>query len=183
MSMAPAIGRSATDAAPFQGGDCEKYCVFQLRRSTIAVLADAVREVALRPAIASVPRSDLLLAGLTHLRNEFIPVIRLEPRAGNATDGDAHILVLNANDGPWAMLVDRVLGLVPLEVSMCGDGGALTGWSSAVMGSATHENRIIQVLDVQALRRYVGDSLACCWRAANFNTTQSVRSPADPAVH
>jgi chemotaxis signal transduction protein len=145
---------------------CEKYCVFQRRNSTFGLLASVVQEVALRPQIAVVPDADPLLAGICHLRNEFLPVLRLSEfslEQGPQSSGQ-QIVVISAANGPWALLVDRVIGLVPLEVSLCSDVGATHGWSAAVMGSATHESQIVQVLDTNALLRFAEQILNRYWR-------------------
>ena len=72
---------------------------------------------------------------------------------------EQQIVVVSSASGPWALLVDRVVGLLPLEVSLCSDVGASHGWSAAVMGSATHQKQIVQVLDANALFRLAEDAL------------------------
>ena len=54
---------------------CEKYCLFRVGHSVLAVLAARVREVGLRPTITPVPHTDSLLAGVAHIRNEFLPIL------------------------------------------------------------------------------------------------------------
>lgn len=145
---------------------CEKYCVFEVGTSTLAVLATAVREVALRPQIAPVPDSNRLLAGLCHLRNEFLPVVNLHDveMAFNSPSRGRQVIVITAGNGPWALVVDRVIGLVPLEVSLSSEASTTLGWTSSVMGSASHDDRIVQVLDANSLFRYFDDALGVFWR-------------------
>ncbi len=140
---------------------CEKYCVYQRGNSLFGLLASGVREVALRPQFVVIPNTDSLLAGVCHFRNELLPVLRLdefETRAGG-DDQSRQIVVVSSASGAWAILVDRVIGLLPLEVSICSDVGACHGWSAAVMGSASHDNQIVQVLDANALYRFADDVL------------------------
>ncbi len=86
-------------AAPTHGENslglptAEKYCLFQRATVTFGLLATAVREVAIRPSITVVPDADPLLAGICHIRNEFLPVVRSErvcraagPRSHRRTD-------------------------------------------------------------------------------------------------
>jgi purine-binding chemotaxis protein CheW len=153
-----------------QGGidlaSTEKFCVFQRASATFGVLASVVREVALQPSVTFVPDADPLLAGICHIRNEFLPVIRLSEFSvrKEISVGEQQIIVISSANGPWALLVDRVIGLLPLEVSLCSDVGASHGWSAAVMGSATYRNQIVQVLDANALLRLAEDVLSRYWR-------------------
>jgi chemotaxis signal transduction protein len=144
----------------------EKFCVFQRATATFGLLASVVREVALQPSLTVVPDADPLLAGICHIRNEFLPVIRLSEFTvrQELVAGEQQIVVISAANGPWALLVDRVIGLLPLEVSLCSDVGASHGWSAAVMGSATYRNQIVQVLDANALLRLADDVLSRYWR-------------------
>ena len=55
----------------------EKYCLFHRATATFGLLASVVREVASRPPITVVPDADPFLAGICHIRNEFLPVLHL----------------------------------------------------------------------------------------------------------
>ena len=157
---------TASDQSSLDLSSSEKFCVFQRATATFGLLASVVREVASRPKITVVPDADPLLAGICHIRNEFLPVLRLSEFAAReeTRPAEQQIVVVSAASGPWALLVDRVIGLLPLEVSLCSDVGASHGWSAAVMGSATHQNQIVQVLDANALLRLAEDVLNRFWR-------------------
>ena len=159
-----------TASDPLDLQTCEKYCVFQRGGDTLGILATAVREVALRPTIAVVPDADPSLAGLCHLRNEFLPVVSLNDlntRGGQTAD--MQIIVFTAANGSWALLVDRVIGLVPLEVSLSTHVGSGGGWTSALMGSASHDDQIVRVMDANALFRFVEDSLNRYWQGESVS--------------
>jgi len=160
----PAV--SASGQSGLDLSSAEKFCVFQRASATFGLLASVVREVAMRPTVTFVPDADPLLAGICHIRNEFLPVLRLSEFAAHKKSdiGEQQIIVISAPHGPWALQVDRVIGLLPLEVSLCSDVGASHGWSAAVMGSATHRNQIVQVLDANALLRLADDVLSRYWR-------------------
>lgn len=151
------------------GGDvqnCEKYCVFERGNNLYGVLATAVREVGLRPAVAHMPDSHPLLAGLGHLRNEFVPLLVDQDRADQLrrpTGEERQVVVIGGENGAWGLLVDRVLGLMALEVSLCGESRTAPGWSAAVMGAATWDHRVVRILDERALYRSVADSLNSYW--------------------
>lgn len=148
---------------------CERYCVFQYGDACFGVLATTVREVALRPKVSVVPGAGSMLVGLCHLRNEFLPVVQLRDGVFdvNSSAQKQQIVVVSAAGGSWALLVDRVIGLVPLEVSLSSEGNSAMGWSSSVMGSASHDDKIVQVIDANALFRYFDSSLSQGWQANN----------------
>jgi chemotaxis signal transduction protein len=105
-------------------------------------------------SIVPLPCFAALLAGVCHVRNEFLPVLRLHTLQDEVDrDGEvnARLVVLTSPSGPWAVLVDEVAGLVPLEVSVDADVKFLDGWMSAVMGSATFRNNVVRVLDPNRL--------------------------------
>lgn len=143
---------------------CEKYCVFQRGRSVFAILATSVREVGLKPKVVQVPDSHPHLAGLAHVRNEFVPLLQDTELATGANDlHDAQIVILNHEHGAWGLLVDRVVGLLSLDVSLCGESQGTRGWGAAVMGSATWDHRVVQVLDERALYRSISDDFNQYW--------------------
>ena len=80
----------------------DKHCVFLSGREWFSVPAVAVREITIVPPLVKVPESDASLAGLCHLRSEFVPVVLLN----SLLDGDAcdyshphnKLLVLNGSN-------------------------------------------------------------------------------------
>ncbi|MCA9152083.1 MAG: chemotaxis protein CheW [Planctomycetales bacterium] len=152
--------------------DHEKYCVFEHGGSTFAILANAIREVGLRPAHARVPDAPPMLAGVVHLRNEFLPLLR-DPEAFEPElpcgPRESQVVIVNGENGPWGLLVDRVIGLLPLDVSLSSGATGNRGLAAAVMGSATLEHRIIRVLDERSLHRSISEQLNRYW--AQLNTS------------
>ena len=73
------------------------------------------------------------------------------------------MVIISGDHGPWGLLVDRVIGLIPLEVSLCSDVHGAQGWLAAVMGSATLEHRVVRVIDERALYRLATDTLNQYW--------------------
>ena len=144
---------------------CEKHCVARCGSSWFAFPASAVREVAVRPTIVKVPRSDSVLAGLCHLRNEFIPVLSaadlLEVRDSSTTEG--HMLVLTGVDGPWALLIDAVAALDILEISFVREWESTDARSSSMVGTASFQDHVVQVLDPELLYRFIMKRLETTW--------------------
>jgi chemotaxis signal transduction protein len=144
----------------------EKYCVFERADTVCAILATSVREVGLRPEISTVPGSHSMLAGLGHIRNEFLPFLRLNVAGGfdpHAGGSEPQMVIVSGDNGPWGLLVDRVIGLLPLDVSLCSEMHAAQGWLAAVMGSATLEHRVVRVLDERALYRLATETMNRYW--------------------
>ncbi len=155
----------------------EKYCIFARRRSLYAVLAASVREVGLRPKIAVLPHAPALVAGLGHVRNEFLPLVRLlgadESITGSSHELEPQMLVLTSDQGPWGLLVDRVYGLAPLEVSRGSERQSSVGWTSAIMGTATLDHQVVQVLDERIFYRAILDGLQRFWTSQGSSRTQT----------
>jgi chemotaxis signal transduction protein len=132
----------------------EKYCVVRQGSTWFAFPAVAVREITCSDSIVPLPRFGSLLAGVCHVRNEFLPVLRLHSLQDDLpADGqsNARLVVLTSPSGPWSVLVDEVAGLVPLEVSVDADVKYVDGWISAVMGSATLGDNVVRILDPNRL--------------------------------
>lgn len=135
----------------------EKYCVFRSGGHWFAAPAVTIREVATRPTMVSPPDFPAALAGLCHLRNEFVPVLSLERLLQQDTTSEPtsqQLLIMAAPaNSCWALLVDEVSALATLDVAINTDNRALDAWSVAVMGSATFQGEVVRVLDVNGLHR------------------------------
>jgi chemotaxis signal transduction protein len=144
---------------------CEKYCVFERGGALFAILGTSVREVGLRPKISTVPGSHPMLAGLGHVRNEFLPFLQLNESTGHdkSAGQESQTVIMSGDNGPWGLLVDRVIDLLPLDVSLCSDKQGGQGWLAAAMGSATLDHRVVRVLDERALYRHVTETLNRYW--------------------
>ncbi|MDP6719729.1 MAG: chemotaxis protein CheW [Pirellulaceae bacterium] len=145
--------------------ETDRYCVFRHGGSLFALPATCVLEVAENPGISSVPGSDAVLAGLCHLRNEFLPVLDLSAMAGENGDDldEQQLLVISGSNGPWAVLVDRVIGLESLEVSISQDIRSADDWSAAMIGSATLRNQVIRILEPCRVYRLADSILRHSW--------------------
>ena len=158
-----------SDAA---GNLIEKYCVFRQGTSLFALPANCVVEVSPGPVMVSVPDSNPVLAGIAHLRNEFLPVLELRA----LMDAEAHrgslerqLLVVNGTHGPWGVLVDRVVGLESLEISNNQDLPDADDWTSAVIGAAALHDEVTRVLNPRILYRLAENVLQRSWENTNNN--------------
>lgn len=150
---------------------CEKYCIVRKGELWFSVPAFMVREITLAENMVPVPGTPEILAGLCYLRSEFVPVLdlpTLSPEGHAPASRAEQLLVMSSAQGPWGLVVDEVESLEPLDVSVTGDPRSDDTWSAAVMGSSSHRDRVVHVLDPNALYRAAENALA--------ENTQKVRS-------
>lgn len=145
-----------------------KHCIFQCGESNNAISATSVREVTQAPTLVPVPRCPPALAGLCHIRSEFIPVVYLPPLVGDresSSRGSRQLLVLSSTIGPWALMIDRVLAIDTIETHVDAD-HRTEGQRSALLGTATYKSTVVRVLDPQALHQLVQQSRHQQWDPA-----------------
>ena len=115
-----------------------KHCIFQLRDSYYAISATAVREVTHAPPLVRVPHCPASLAGLCHIRSEFIPAVLLGPLLGERDTGPtAQLLVISGTLGPWALMIDRAIAVDTIETHVDADHRD-DSQRSPVLGTATY---------------------------------------------
>ena len=153
--------------------EIEKYCVFRQANMLFAFPANAIIAVSPEPVIAAVPAADPVLAGISHVRNEFLPVINLAALTGAPETGvlaEQQLLVMRGANGAWAILVDRVLRLETLEISNNQDLHEADDWTAAVIGSATVTNEVARILNPATLYRLVESVLSAAWNSEEIVT-------------
>ena len=144
----------------------EKYCVVRRGTSWFALPAVSVREVCSGATTVPIPRSHPALAGLCHVRSEFLAVLSLVDLAGDQGTPlrrDESLLVMTGPSGPWALLVDEVAAIASLEVSIAVDVTATEGWTNAILGSATYQDKVVRILDPNRLYRLAERQLRDAW--------------------
>ena len=146
------------------------HCVFRRSRSWLALPAIDVREVMLCPEMVFVPGTPDSFSGLVHVRSEFLPVLNLGsvlPECEHSSEGV--MLIVDDADGPWAMLVDEVTSLRGLEISDA-PAADLFDATCIVVGWATLENAVIQILDPSRIRTFAEQHLAKMWQSPTLQT-------------
>ena len=89
----------------------DNFCIVRRGGSWYAITALSVREIVPAPALIAIPASPPVVAGLCHLRNEFLVVLRLDVLAGDqepVNPQGQQMIVLAGFSGAWAVLVDEV---------------------------------------------------------------------------
>jgi len=149
-----------------QADELEKHCIFRCGTSYFSLLATSIREITLSPQLVRIPGCDESLAGLCHVRSEFVPVLHLNAMLGernaNVTD-HKKMLVLNGTGGSWALSVSEVTALQSLETLVNPEMRLNEIRLAAVMGTATYQNEVIRVLDPKKLYRLAQELLQDSW--------------------
>ena len=128
------------------------HCVFSRGRHQLAVPAVRVREVLPAPAMISLPHTPIVFSGLCHLRSEFIPVLNIDSFLNHGRNArDEFLLLIEDSDCVWALIVDKVHSLLPLEISDAPESDDANR-DSVIVGWATHEESVIQILDPGRVR-------------------------------
>lgn len=158
---------------------CDKYCVFVSASDWYALPALAIREVAPCPDLFRVPIADAALAGVCHLRNEFLAVVRLDFLQGHQARNEfapRQLLILTASTGAWGLLVDKVVALDSMEFSIRPDADRAGGYPDVQQGAATYGDHFVRLLDPHHLYRHAENCLSGN-RAANRGLSSIARGP------
>jgi chemotaxis signal transduction protein len=150
----------------------EKYCVVRKGASWFAIPALSVREIRTSEHQVPIPKSHDVLAGLCHLGNEFLPVLRWFDRTArepSAFGADTQLVVVTGLSGDWAFAVDEVAGLASLDITVDADTRSSDGWLTAVMGSATYRDKVVRLLDTNRLYRFAEREIRRMWLVADAN--------------
>ena len=149
--------------------EADRYCLFQRGGMLFALPAACVLEVAPDPMVVAIPAADPVLAGMAHLRNEFLPVIELNSLTGEGETrevAEQQLIVVKSTQASWALLVDRVNGLEQLEVSNRQDNPSFDDWNSAIVGSAAVRDEVTRILNPNALYQFAESTLRRTWVSA-----------------
>ncbi len=153
-----------------------RFCVFRTGQDWYGISALAVRSVVPRPLITPMPHSDPSLIGICHLQNEFIPAVSLQAVTNiqyeTTADSQQQMIILLSHKGPWGLLIDEAATLAELEVSISTLTDQNDPWSRVLMGSASWQNNVLQVLDPVAICQYTTRLLDMFWQTGQRNEPQ-----------
>jgi chemotaxis signal transduction protein len=155
--------------APFAANDA--FCVFRCGDSSFAVPAASVRELRECPTLVSVHRSHEVLAGIAHVRNDFLPVLRLPALLNDDNaqqSAGRQILVMMGPRGAWALLIDQAIAIETLDTAIHTDVECEDSWLAGVVGTANFGNHVLRVLDPNTLYRQADDWLRSFWQADQY---------------
>ena len=147
----------------------DKHCIFRCDRSWFSLPATSVSEIAIAPELVQVPNCHPSLAGLCHLRSEFIPVLSLTRLMNvdtkQTTETHGKLMVIHGSS-VWAMLIAEAAALESLETLVTPDLRPDDLNPTPVTGTAMYREQIVRVLDPITLYRMAQQSLESHWRGA-----------------
>ncbi len=149
--------------------DAGKQFVFRSGRLWFSVPAIAVREVTIAPAWVQVPGCHSSLAGLCHIRSEFIPVVALEELLDidgiRPTERQDKLVILSGRV-TCAIRVAEAAALESLETLIAPELRHEDGNPNLILGTAMFRDQIVRVLDPNAVLRLAQKSLEESWQHA-----------------
>jgi purine-binding chemotaxis protein CheW len=157
LELAPEVGRGQ-DAPPEETP--EEFLAFTLEGETYAVPIGAVREILKITDVTEVPRGGKNLIGLINVRGEMLPLydvkVRLRlaegapvVRTARDVSRSARVVLLKDLEGDAGVLVDRVEGVVKLQLSRLEEAPDLGIERNAIAGLGRRDGQMFILLDVE----------------------------------
>lgn len=157
LELAPQADRTQ---APVEEEAPEEFLAFVLERETYAVPIGAVREILKITDVTELPRAAENLIGLINVRGEMLPlydvkvrlrlaakppVVRTAKDVGRAS----RVVIFKESAGDAGILVDRVEGVVKLQLSRLEEAPQLGIDRSAIAGLGRRDGHLFILLDVE----------------------------------
>ena len=138
----------------------EEFLAFVLESETYAVPIGAVREILKITDVTEIPRAQKNMIGLINVRGEMLPLydvkVRLRlaektpmVRTGKDVGRAARIVLLKDLEGDAGVLVDRVEGVVKLQLSKLEEAPGLGIDRNAIAGLGRRDGHMYILLDVE----------------------------------
>jgi chemotaxis signal transduction protein len=151
--------------------DNSRCCVFRSGENWFGIGALAIHGIVPRPEIAELPHADASLKGVCHIQNEFIPVVSLRALSSiqyeTSADAEQQLAILLSPQGMWGLLIDEATTLAELEISISNFSNDSDPWSRVVIGSASWNDQVLQILDPVAIHRYASRLLEMFWESSD----------------
>jgi purine-binding chemotaxis protein CheW len=138
----------------------EEFLSFSLEGETYAVPIHAVREILKITAVTEIPRARKNVIGLINVRGEMLPLydvktrLKLSTKLAQVRDASdvaraTRIVLLKDLEGDAGILVDKVIGVVKLQLSKLEEAPDLGVERSAIAGIARRGEDLFILLDVE----------------------------------
>lgn len=161
-----ALSSTAEDTpSPIPEEAPREYIAFWLSGECYATPIETLREIVKVPPLTEIPRGPENLLGVMNLRGEVMPVYDLKKRlrlvdhvariAGpDAPPGSVprqgRVLVMNATDGAWGVIVDSVSDVVRLKPSTLeSPPSGLRGDRDCIIGLGRRNEQLYILLDLE----------------------------------
>ncbi|MFT3706519.1 MAG: chemotaxis protein CheW [Archangium sp.] len=157
LELAPQTDRAQQ---PIEEEAPEEFLAFVLESETYAVPIGAVREILKISDVTEIPRAKDNLIGLINVRGEMLPLYDVKVRLRLAdklpvvrTSKDvarsARVVILRDPEGDAGVLVDRVDGVVKLQLSRLEEAPQLGIDRNAIAGLGRRDDELFILLDVE----------------------------------
>lgn len=150
--------------------------VFRSGENWFGIDALAVRSIVPRPDIAALPHADASLKGVCHIQNEFLPVLSLRALSSiqydTSAESEQQLAILLGPQGPWGLLIDEAATLAELEISISTWSSQTDPWSRSIVGSASWNSQVLQILDPVAVHQYASRLLEMFWQSGDQSQPQ-----------
>lgn len=151
--------------------DNGRCCVFRSGENWFGIGALGIRGIVPRPDITELPHADASLKGVCHIQNEFIPVVSLRALSSiqyeTSADAEQQLAILLSPQGMWGLLIDEATTLAELEISISNFSNESDPWSRVVIGSASWNDQVLQILDPVAVHQYASRLLEMYWESSD----------------
>jgi purine-binding chemotaxis protein CheW len=126
---------------------------FMLGGEDLAIDISQVREIIRIPKITAVPNSSGFVEGVINLRGQVTTVLNLGKRLGIEDavpdEKEGKIIIIEANEKAFGIIVDNVLGVVNVESENITDPASLLGAEKAdfIKGIGRMDDRLVILLE------------------------------------
>lgn len=138
----------------------EEFLAFVLEGETYAVPIHAVREILKVTTVTEIPRARKNVVGLINVRGEMLPLYDVKTRLRLAdqiavvrsaadVNRSTRIVLLKDLEGDAGILVDRVEGVVKLQLSKLEEAPEIGVERAAIAGLARRDDDLFILLDVE----------------------------------
>ena len=149
-----------------------KHCIFRSGAGWFSLPAMAVQEITVMPDLFRVPCCHRALAGVSHFRSDFLPVVCLNSlfpsEATTEVESHDRLLVLRANQsvvsGHYAIRIIEANALESIDAVGGVESRISDSKPSPIQGTSMYRNHVVRVLDPIRLYRLVRDLVEEQWR-------------------
>jgi purine-binding chemotaxis protein CheW len=127
--------------------------VFILGGEELALAVNQVREIIRIPSITTVPNSSEYVEGVINLRGKVKTVLNLRKRLGMEEgvldDKEGKIIIVEANEKTFGIIVDKVIGVLNVESENITDPASLLGAEKVdfIKGIGRLDDRLVILLE------------------------------------
>jgi purine-binding chemotaxis protein CheW len=139
-------------------GDLRQYVAFRVGEETYGLAIGEIGEISKPMETTLVPRTADFVLGIGNVRGSVIPVVDLARRLrlGSFVSSRAtRVLIVRQQDELYGLVVDRVIGVVPIAPEDLEDAPEAIGGPKGefISALARHDGELLIVLDLTELLR------------------------------